>query len=538
MTDERDKPSRAYESRARPTARDVPFARGPDSESELAPVGQRPAQLPRDPTYEAELAQVEFAVLRDPSRREEPTTRRRGPPLAIGQSPEVVTPESPSASSHSAQASPSPDPPASSGRAVASGTLLSIGAVDPRGKTERTLETPRMYFSQADAAGEVYFKPGKIPAVTVHQTIETETVKLAESIDPRRAKTIPRIDRAALARYAEQAAERRGERDQDRDEVFESDSDLALPSISSSSANAAPDDSTPFFQNNEAAPLPSDLEQDGQIHASLSPFLDQAEPSLNYGGVPTRVEPLAGRRASDVPPSLIERPDPSAVPTQRDLPQHRLESIQPPAPSAEASFSPGAPSAGAPPSGASSPEASSREISSPRASDVERAIGVAPGVETDSPTVESIAAWRPAPVPLRSALTAFAVALLVAVALGSWYKTAQQDRTVPNAPDPAVPGAPAPEVGATNASPAQHTPASKTAEPAQLAPAPTVVTALPMSSQTPPASAKPAPTAPASAAPAPARALVRSTTPPASLATSKISERKPASNKPRREPIF
>ena len=37
-----------------------------DSEMEPAPRGKRPAQLPRDPTYEEELAQVELAVLRDP----------------------------------------------------------------------------------------------------------------------------------------------------------------------------------------------------------------------------------------------------------------------------------------------------------------------------------------------------------------------------------------------------------------------------------------------------------------------------------------
>jgi hypothetical protein len=77
--------------------------------------------------------------------------------------------------------------------------LLSVGAVDPRGKTERTLETPRMFFSRPDEGAEAYFKPGKIPAVTVHQTLETETVKLADSIDPRRAKTLPRIDRAVAA---------------------------------------------------------------------------------------------------------------------------------------------------------------------------------------------------------------------------------------------------------------------------------------------------------------------------------------------------
>ena len=205
MTDERDKSSRGKESLARTTARDVPFVRGAGSDAEPAPRGQRPEQLPRDPTYEAELAQVELAVLRDPARRDDPSTKqgggRRAHELRAGQAPESVTPESPGARTRGETRSP--EPPSSSGRAVASGTLLSVGAVDPRGKTERTLETPRMFFSRPDEGAEAYFKPGKIPAVTVHQTLETETVKLADSIDPRRAKTLPRIDRAALARLAD-----------------------------------------------------------------------------------------------------------------------------------------------------------------------------------------------------------------------------------------------------------------------------------------------------------------------------------------------
>ena len=78
MTDERDKSSRGKESLARTTARDVPYTRGAGSESEPAPRGQRPEQLPRDPTYEAELAQVELAVMRDPARRDDPSTKQGG----------------------------------------------------------------------------------------------------------------------------------------------------------------------------------------------------------------------------------------------------------------------------------------------------------------------------------------------------------------------------------------------------------------------------------------------------------------------------
>ena len=99
MTDERDKSSRAKESVARVTARDVPYVRGADDESEPAPRGQRPEHLPRDPTYEAELAQVELAVMRNPARRDDPSTKqgggRRAHEFVAGQPPESVTPESP-----------------------------------------------------------------------------------------------------------------------------------------------------------------------------------------------------------------------------------------------------------------------------------------------------------------------------------------------------------------------------------------------------------------------------------------------------------
>lgn len=381
MTDDRDKSSRGKESLARTTARDVPYTRGADSEAEPAPRGQRPAQLPRDPTYEAELAQVELAVLRDPVRRDDPSTKqgggRRAHQFAPGQPPESVTPESPGTRT-AGDATRSPEPPSSSGRAVASGTLLSVGAVDPRGKTERTLETPRMYFSQLDEGGEAYFKPGKIPAVTVHQTLETETVKLSDSIDPRRAKTIPRLDRAELARLAEQVGEP------------DSDGSMAMSPSSDFDGPVSPISRPWDQQDYEPASSLGEHDHDGQIHASLSPFRDQAEPSFSMNGAETRPEPFVVRRASD-PPVSQAGPEPSAVPTQRDLPHHRIEaSMPPPAP------------VGAP--------------HSARA----RSESTAPPSEGVSPTTASIAAEEPERRPLWVNYAAFALALALALAVGLW----------------------------------------------------------------------------------------------------------------------
>jgi hypothetical protein len=326
---------------------------------------------------------------------------------------------------------------------VASGTLLSVGAVDPRGKTERTLETPRMFFSQPDEGAEAYFKPGKIPAVTVHQTLETETVKLSDSIDPRRAKTIPRMDRVELARLAEGW----GEPDSVAP-VAHSDS----PSESSQRVSSIP---RPWNQDYEPVSSLGERDHDGQIHASLSPFRDQAEPSFSLDGVSTRPEPFVQRRASD-PPAAIVGPEPSAIPTQRDLPQHRIEASQP-------------------------PPAPVRAPLSARAQ-TDSAVPLSEGV---SPTTASIAADAPAQRSPLANYVAFAAALLLAVAFGLWLtrrtEPAQPSPAAVKTAQPALPGEPAVLVPARTPAPA---PAEAQVAPVEVAPpaeaiAPAAPTALP-----------------------------------------------------------
>ncbi len=500
MTDDRHKPSGGQDSVARTTARDVPFMRG-DSEAEPAPRGKRPAQLPRDPTYEQELAQVELAVLRNPERRDDPSTKqagRRGADYASLQPPESVTPESPGARASFDAQSRSPNPPSSGGRAVASGTLLSIGSVDPRGKTERTLETPRMFFSQSQQA-EAYFKPGAIPAVTVHQTLETETVKLSDSIDPRRAKTIPRLDRAALARLAE------------LENVPESEGvDPPTPHRSSLDIGYA---GSPRWNQDEYDADPRSYSAndysanaDGQIHASLSPFREQVESELELGGVPTRAEPLAARR-SDLPP--VSLPEPSAIPTQRDLPVHRIEASRPPPPPV------------------------AEPASAPRSA-LESAL---PASESPSPTTASIAAEAPERRSAWINYAAFLAALLTAVVLGLWLtrepneapatarptEAPREARPVSDArPTPLPLGEPAPQPPADAASPGTVPPAAAPAPTAQA-----IATAEPA-----------APRVEVESLPAP---RPRSVTPPPQnpfSASPTASARKAPPIKPSREPIF
>ncbi len=487
MTDERDQSSRGKESLARTTARDVPLVRGAGSDSEPAPRGQRPAQLPRDPTYEAELAQVELAVLRDPERRDDPSTKqgggRRAHEFSPGQAPESVTPESPGTrAKRDVALGRSPEPPSSGGRAVASGTLLSVGAVDPRGKTERTLETPRMFFSRPDDGEEAYFKPGKIPAVTVHQTLETETVKLSDSLDPRRAKTIPRLDRAELARLASLQREP------------DSEAPVARSNPQSSLDLQASEASSRFSQQDydPASPLGP---HDGQIHASLSAFRDRGEPSFTLDGAATRPEPYVQRRASDPPPS-VPAPDTSTIPTHRDLPVHRIEASRPP------------------PAPATMPE------STPRA----RLESAAPGSEAEGPTTASIAAEEPERRPPWLNYAAFALALLLALGLGLWLTsgTAPQ-QAAPNPPPTAAPQAKLAEPALLPAPPVQPDAVVATPEPAvpptQLAPTPAVPMPAPRKEAVAPSPQRPTPS-PAPAAPQPA------------------APRKSAPSKPSRETIF
>ena len=437
MTDDRNKSTPRADSVARPTARDVPFTRGAGSESEPAPCGQRPGQLPRDPTYEAELAQVELAVLRDPRPRDDPSTKQGGrlrQQTELAQPPESVTPESPGAQARRDVLSRSPEPPSSSGRSVASGTLLSVGAVDPRGKTERTLETPRMFVSQQQGT-EAYFKPGKIPAVTVHQSIESDTIKLSDSIDPRRAKTIPRFDRAVLAQLSQ----------------LEPVPDSEMPFAVSQPASSLDVSSarSPRWNQEQWDAEEESLRSlgDGQIHASLSPFREQASTSFSLEGAPTRAEPLAARRSDAPEAPSSSTPDTSIVPTHRDLPVHRIEASQPPPPPA-------------PSSPVSQPQSFRRASEGPE------------------PMTASIAAEEE---PARRAVwmnyVAFAAALLLAIVVGLYLTRGSDERASPPKTRP-VSTAPI----AIQPPPPMQAPLADTAEApgeARAAPAPTALTPAP-----------------------------------------------------------
>jgi hypothetical protein len=154
----------------------------------------------------------------------------------------------------------------------------------------------------------------------------------------------------------------------------------------------------------EPASLPS--EHDGQIHASLSPFRDRVIESYGQAGVSTRPEPIAGRR-SEAPLPAVSVAEQSAIPTQRDLPRHRVEASSPP---------PARPRA--PAESGAGPDSEAR------------------GSEVPRPTTASIAGEEPQHRPAWVNYVAFVAALLLAVAIGLFLTREPRRPDLANEPPP------------------------------------------------------------------------------------------------------
>jgi hypothetical protein len=224
-------------------------------------------------------------------------------------------------------------------------------------------------------------------------------------------------------------------------------------------------------QDYEPASSLGEHDQQGQIHASLSPFRDQGEPSFSMDGAETRPEPYVVRRVSDAPVSHAG-PEPSAIPTQRDLPHHRIEaSMAPPAP-----------------------------VSAPHSTDA-RSDSASPLSEGVSPTTASISAEEPERRSRWVSYAAFAIALAFAVAVGVWLTSGSQ-------PEPAS----SPETAKSTAAPPKPAP-PPLAEPRAPAKAEAVPPSKPSPRDIAPAARVELP-ARKTSAPAPAASAVAPASPP------------------------
>ncbi len=151
MTAHREDDSRpGRESAQRNTARDVPAARFKDgSVGTIAPRGLRgPSLLPGQGAPERiNPEDIELAVLRDAETLDGPNVGRAAAkrlPDARSPAPTPVSVEVPRVRSIPPGLEDRPStPPSPSARSIQSGTLMSIGSVDPRAPTERSLPSPR-----------------------------------------------------------------------------------------------------------------------------------------------------------------------------------------------------------------------------------------------------------------------------------------------------------------------------------------------------------------------------------------------------------
>lgn len=277
------------------TAREAPLARPIGSGAESAPHGMRGQRLA--PGLGApEIVRpedVELAVLRDAETTDGRVLKRAGygtrdaePSLGTQPFEQVSTAPIPAGTT----------PRSPEARGVKTGTLLSVGSIDPRAPTERALETPRMFFTRAESEAEVYFKPKVAPRATEHNTIEIETIKIAESADPRRARTQPRL-RAPIPRPPP---------------------DVQL-------VNLPPPDDVPTPALAVASGSPEDPELD--------------EPLQDPDEISTTPEPFVRKRDELKRIRPADTLDQQKISTHRELPRHRQKESTPP-PAADVSLPP------------------------------------------------------------------------------------------------------------------------------------------------------------------------------------------------------
>jgi hypothetical protein len=151
----------------RTTARDVPIAKYKEVPVGTSPPGalRGPSLLPGQGAPERIIPEeVELAVLRSAETLDGPNVARaaarRKPELPGSPSPMPVSVEVPRVRSVPPGLDElSSTPPSPSGRSIQSGTLMSVGSVDPRAPTELSLPSPRPLSVSERAA---YFGPGAV----------------------------------------------------------------------------------------------------------------------------------------------------------------------------------------------------------------------------------------------------------------------------------------------------------------------------------------------------------------------------------------
>jgi len=331
------RPSRPLVSQ-RPTARDVPIAKY-NKEASSAPRGLRgPSLLPGQGAPERIVPEdIELAVLREADTLDGPlvarAAARRLPDLTSSPPPTPVSVEVPRVRSIPPSLEPyGTTPQTPSARSVQSGTLMSIGSVDPRAPTELSLPSPRV-LSQSERAA--YLGPGAVVDRTPAKAL-SELVR--DSAAPaRRAPSFPDRERLPASEPLPYSSSR-------------SLSAASAPPLSSARRSERADSPPPparYFDRSEPPPtqvpsrsLASSPELSGpppsymneprefQIHAELDAVPHELfEDAFDLRSVSTQREPLASRKALDSsdfrqPHAPVSSRRDSAVPSERRVSQH------------------------------------------------------------------------------------------------------------------------------------------------------------------------------------------------------------------------
>ncbi|HEY2406169.1 MAG TPA: hypothetical protein VGI10_09210 [Polyangiaceae bacterium] len=362
MTGRRDDEARP--TNARPTRRDAPLARAVEQPAGTSPpAALRGRQL--EPGHGAperfDPSQVELAALREAETLDPPELSKRKAVSAPG-SGDDSREQSPPPTSVSVEVPRVRSVPplesygnvASTGktRSVHSGTLLSVGGVDPRAPTERRLEAPRMFLSQSEHEAHAYFKAKTVPPMLRPLAEPVATIQIAE---PEPSFTEAAGQSSSRLRVAADAGPGRSGR-RARVDGLEPDSSVPPaqrfdnPVRSSKSepkrpaASAEPARPTPSTE-------PAPVSDGSRPHADLSAFQSEeeegADPDFDLRGVPTDPEPLARRsraasdpemrRASWVPSERAATREMSTLPAPLDLyPEAQRVSLPPTVASARA----------------------------------------------------------------------------------------------------------------------------------------------------------------------------------------------------------
>jgi hypothetical protein len=310
--DDDSRPSRPFVSQ-RPTARDVPIAKY-NKEASSAPRGLRgPSLLPGQGAPERIVPEdIELAVLREADTLDGPlvarAAARRLPDLTSSPPPTPVSVEVPRVRSVPPSIEPyGTTPQTPSARSVQSGTLMSIGSVDPRAPTELSLPSPRV-LSQSERAA--YLGPGAVvdrtPAKALPDMVRASTAPAQRAPSFADRESLPSSEplpysssrSVSVASVPPLSSARRSER-ADSPPPAARYFDRMPPS--EAPPTAAPSRSLASSPAQSAAP-PSYMNEPAefQIHAELDAVPRELfEDAFDLRSVSTQREPLASRKPLD-----------------------------------------------------------------------------------------------------------------------------------------------------------------------------------------------------------------------------------------------